>query len=643
MRRWLSKCAPSLILVAAIAQLVPSPTASLPVALDEDALRVELPALAAAEAPGSIEELRGRIGEVLEREGVPGAGIALVGRDGVVWSGGVGVADLETRVPVRGDTVFRVASITKSFVALGVMRLVEQGKLSLDRPLREIVPDAGITNAWEAEAPVTLAQVLEHTAGLDDMRFNETFSRNDAMSAPAALAINRRSRVVRWRPGSRMAYSNVGYTLAARAIEVATGEPFDVWLRREILAPLGMPGADFQRTEALAGRLASGYIGRTTVAPFAPIAHRAAGALLASAADLARLVQFWLRRDGTLVSPAGLARIERCGTLPFARMDVDYGLGNYGDVEHPTRGRGHDGGLPGFVSSLRYFPELGAGYVMLLNATHSARAYIEVRRLLYAYLARGHATTARTVASEPTDRLVDPPVPAPTGFYQFASPRHALLGFIDKAVFGWRTTPTEDGARLDPLFGEPVELVATPDGGFRFPGESGTSLRFARARDGSPAMVSSMMYAEGAAWWPARLRATALDLAMLLVRVAPLWALGVFVYAALRRRRVVAAGLLVWPALASLCLVALPWVFVEAWDAQVIGEVHPWTIAICATTLLFAFASAAGATAAWRWSRRPDRPPWLGRLVPSACALAAFGLATWFALHHIIGLRTWAW
>ena len=76
---------------------------------------------------------------------------------------------------------------------------------------------------------------------------------------------------------------------------------------------------------------------------------------------------------------------------------------------------------------------------------------------------------------------------------------------------------------------------------------------------------------------------------------------------------------------------------------EVFGVVHPVTLAICATTILFALAAIAGAIAALRWSVRPDRPPAWSRLVPSPCAAAALGLAIWFGAPGIIGLRTWAW
>jgi len=629
-RRWLA-C--GLLVGAVIATCIPSPPpAPLPV-LDDDARPATFSA--PEHAPASIDELRARVGEVLDREGVPGVAIALVGRDGPIWIGGVGVADLVTRAPVRADTVFRVASITKSIVALGVMRLVEAGRLDLDRPLRDVVPDAGIENPWEAVAPVTLAQVLEHTAGLDDMHFNEFFTDDETLPASAALAINPRARKVRWLPGTRHSYSNVGYTLAARAIEVATGEPFDAWLRRAVLIPLGMTGADFQRTDALAARLATGYIDRGRAVAFRPIAHRGAGALLASASDLARLVQFFLRRSPAIVSSAGLDRIERTGTLSYGHLDLNYGLGNYGDVSQPARGRGHDGGLPGFASSYRYFPELGVGYVILLNATHSPLAFLEIRELVFSYLTRGKA-------------LREPPLGARSApeaeFFAFASPRNELFAFIDRLLLGWRAVPTDNGVRLDSLLGGSFELVPTADGGFRLPWESGSSVRFARNRDDRPVMIAQLAYAEaGSWWWLARIRLAAVELAVWLLLLAPIWTAGMLVLAALRRRRPIAIDLAVWPAVAGGCSIALPWLLFAAVERADLGAIGPWTIAICATTMVFAVAGAGGLIAVGRWSVRADRPSAWSRIVPTAMAIAAAGLAWWLCAHGIIGLRTWAW
>ena len=316
------------------------------------------------DAPRSIDELRARIARVLEREHIAGAAFALVGRDGPIDVGGIGMSDRATHAPMTGDTAFRVGSLSKSVIALGVMRLVDQGKLDVDRPLRELVPDLQIDNPWEAVAPVTLAQCLEHTAGFDDIRFNEIFTDDEALSVRDALAINPRSRRIRWRPGTRHAYSNVGYSVAARAIEVASGEPFDVYLRREILRRWASP------TPTSAGPTCSPRGSRrvtwttTSRSCSRPFVHRAAGSLLASANDLAKLVRFWLvRGEGypQIVSPAGLARIEHSGTLPYPHLDSEYGFANYGDVMHPVIPHGHDGGMPGFQRELSLLLEPGRG------------------------------------------------------------------------------------------------------------------------------------------------------------------------------------------------------------------------------------------------------------------------------------------
>ena len=614
-----------ILLLAAIAACAEPPAAPI---LDEPALPL---ASVAVDAPATIDELRQRIQTVLDREGIPAVGIALGGRDGPIWIGGVGVADVTTRRPVDGDTVFRVGSISKSIVGLGAMRLAEQGKLSLDRPLDELVPDTGIANRWQT--PVTLAQCLEHTAGLDDMHFNELFAGDDAMSPAAALAINMRARVIRWEPGTRMSYSNVGYTLAARAIEVASGEPFDVYLKREVLVPLGMSEADFRRTPSLAARLATGYAGRGRVAEFRPIAHRAAGALLASPTDLAKLVQFWLVRDTRVVSAAGLERIEHTRTLPYRNTDFEYGLGNQGDVTQPARGRGHDGGIDGFLSSLRYFPDLGVGYVMLLNGTYSFHAFMEIRSLLFAYLTRGKAI---------------PPPPAgaaqPPGaeFFAFANPRNQLFAFIDRSLLGFRVHARGDGGvHLETLLGDAVDLVPTADGGYRLPSQSGTALRFAHDRQGKPIMLVGMAYAEAASWWPARLRAFALVFAMKLLLIAPLLLGAKLGLMAIQGRHVRAPGLTAWPAIAGVCMVALPRLAMEAGERGLLGERNALTIAICATTWLFAIAASISLWAAVRWTFSRERPPLGDRLVPTICAIAAFGIAMW--AHSWIGLRTWAY
>jgi len=467
------------------------------------------------------------------------------------------------------------------------------------------------------------------------VRFNEVFTDDERISVRDTLRINPRSRQVRWRPGTRHSYSNVGYTLAARAIEVASGEPFDDYLRREILAPLGIRDADFLRTDLLASRLATGYLDEKTPAAFHPFAHRPSGALLASANDLAKLVHFWIRRgDGfpPIVSPAGLARIERSGTLPYPHLDNEYGFANYGDVWHPVLSRGHDGGMPGFHASFRYFREQGVGYAMLLNSNYTFRGYFEIRQLLFAYLTRGRvlAPPARGNSEAPG-----------ADYFALANPRSEIFGFFDTAFGGWHVSEAGGRLHVEELFGPSYDLIPTDDGGYRQPDECGSTVRFLSDRDGTPLMISSFSYGEAASGWFARLRRGALSLTTLLLRFAPWWTVSVLAVSALRRRRLVPYSLALWPAAAGLCCFAVPHLLEHAFLAGVIGVAHPLTIAICALTIGFAIAGVATLVASLRWWTRPDRPPMYLLVFPTLCGLAFTAFAIW--AHTLIGLRTWAW
>src|SRR5215468_1797710 len=334
--------------------------------------------VASAEAPPrTIDELRAKISGILLREGIPGAGIALIDGDQILWAGGVGVADRATGRPVTADTLFRVGSITKSFVALALVQLAEQGRIDLQAPVAALAPELAIRNRWAAVQPITVAHLLEHTAGFDDMHPNEMYAplAAEAMPLAAVLARNPASRVARWRPGSRFSYANPGYTVAAYLIEKITGRPYEDVLARELLAPLGMTGAALRWSPEVDARLARGYADGDAPVPYAALYHRPAGNLMASPRELAALVQLALGRGRiggrAVISPAGMARIERCETARLDAGDTSYGLGNFGDVSERVPIRGHTGGIDGFLSSYGYLPGQGTGFVLLVNSTRS--------------------------------------------------------------------------------------------------------------------------------------------------------------------------------------------------------------------------------------------------------------------------------
>src|SRR6266853_4888233 len=129
--------------------------------------------------PKSVEELKKAMKDVLDKEHVPGAGVALVANGEVLWCSGIGEADIAAKRAINCDTEFRVGSISKTFVALALLKLQEEGRINLYARLQDVVPEIPFRNRWEAMRPVRIVHLLEHTAGFDDMEPSEVYNLRD--------------------------------------------------------------------------------------------------------------------------------------------------------------------------------------------------------------------------------------------------------------------------------------------------------------------------------------------------------------------------------------------------------------------------------------------------------------------------------
>jgi CubicO group peptidase (beta-lactamase class C family) len=594
---------------------------------------------AEAEAPPrDLDELRARIAGVLLRERVPGAGIALVDGDRILWAGGVGLADRATGRPVTADTLFRVGSITKSFIGLAFVRLAERGRVNLRARVSDLAPELAIGNPWAGEQPITVAHLLEHTAGFDDMHPNEMYAplAAEAMPLAAVLARNPASRVARWRPGSRFSYANPGYTVAAYVLEKVTGRPYEDVLEHELLEPLGMTGAALRLTPEVDARLSRGYHEGEDAIPYRAIYHRAAGNLMASPRELAALVQLGLGRGRfggrTLISPAGMARFERSETARLDAGDASYGLGSYGDVSERALIRGHNGGIDGFISSYGYLPDCGVGYVLLLNSTRSPRALDAIHHLLVEFLLAGAHVPPPPRAVVPEDELR-----RWTGTYHPAAPRHQLFAFLERLLPSLEMFV--DGGRLYarnvPARNPAVELIPLGGDRFRLPAASGSHVHFGRDREGRRILV-----ADGA-YLLEEPRSRSLAYAIAPVICMWLLATGLVFPLAIFRRRVGPAPGIGWPLCTTLAFFAVPRLFLAALDAAVWGERNLYTVAIFVLTLLFAFGSMASAVEALVWLPRPGSI--LGKLHRLVFATAACVATAYLTAYGIIGIRLWSY
>ena len=331
------------------------------------------PAAAANPAATVIATYRARIPELMAEEDVPGLAVALVDAKQTLWVEGFGRTGGRDSVPVTGDTIFSVQSMSKLFTATAVMQAVAAGRLDLDAPITTYLPGFTVHSAFEQhpERKITLRMLLGHTAGFT----HEAPVGNNDERDPGSFDAHVRSisdTWLRFPVGSGYAYSNLGIDLAGSILQHVEGKPFPEVMRDSLLEPLGMTRSSFDRTEIRAAD--DRAVGRVHPYPEPPldVPMTAAGGLYTSAADLARLLRFELNSgslDGRVVlDPNRLAEMQ---TVPPPRAGAPAGYA-LGVARHRWDGwpdvLEHGGGGYGFLSDLRWLPEVGVGIAVLTNA-----------------------------------------------------------------------------------------------------------------------------------------------------------------------------------------------------------------------------------------------------------------------------------
>jgi len=598
--------------------------------------------------PKTLPELRKAMKDVLDKEHVPGAGVALVANGQVLWCGGVGEADIAAKRAVGCDTEFRVGSISKTFVALALLKLQEEGKINLYARLQDVAPEIPLKNRWEAAHPVRIVNLLEHTAGFDDMEPSEVYNVHDRYDFPLLDVFKRftEPQTVRWPPGTRMSYSNPGNAVAGYLIEKTTGKPFDQYIREAFLRPLEMEHADYPFTDANKALLATAYEGNPPKPAGYPFIYlRPAGDLKASPGELAKVVQFFLRRgkagDAQLVKPESILRMEAPETTPAAKngLRLGYGLCNYSNVEGGVVTHGHDGGIDGFISSYRYMPEQNWGYVVLLNSDNSGQALESLNRLAIDFLSRDFPKPQQPVTALPVKDLE-----TFAGYYAPRAPRSQLFAFVDDLTGGTRIRLINGRLTRSGLFGQPEPLFPVGKNLFRAEKEPEGTTLFFTTEAGDMAVAGSglegIAYSERSSLALPFLRIALLSVCLFLMLsslpYALVW-LFMKLFGALKEVRHLSVR--VAPLLATLSLLLVPFCLSKLNGAQ-IGSFNLWTAGIFLGTFFFPILSVIGLVFVLRVPKeeihRGVRIHSL--LVSSACCVLTGFFWSW----HLLGLRLWA-
>ena len=353
------------------------------------------------------------VGRWRNRHATAGLAVALVSDGRPAWSAGFGLADLAARVPVTPATVFRAGSITKTLVAVAVAQLVQEGTVGLDDPVEAHLRAWRLEPADPAFPPVTVRHLLTHTGGLGELR-----RRRDAVRPmlgigvladrpQASLADYYGGRLpVQVAPGTKWAYANHGYATLGQLVEDVTGEPLAERLRSRVLDPFGMDASDVERSGRVASRLASGYrLGRRGLAQVTDLRVAAwpAGSLYTTADDLAAYAAGLLAGGtgprGKVLEPAAVRGLLTPAWRPDERLP-GMGLGFMLDQVDGHRVAGHDGGWPGFISSLLLAPDDGAAAIVLTNGGR-AEVGLLANRLLRLLLGAPESAIDPVLADRP--------------------------------------------------------------------------------------------------------------------------------------------------------------------------------------------------------------------------------------------------
>jgi len=362
-------------------------------------------------------DLDSGVAGLLNRHSMVGLALGVVRNGRLEYFKAHGLASIERGTPVDQDTIFRVASISKTFTAIAVMQLVEQGRVSLDRPANDYLKAFELIPASDAHRPATVRHLLTHTSGIPETvhvsrtlryLYGESYSLDERVPTPGEYYDP--GICLKAEPGSRFVYTDHNFCALGQIVEDVSGQPLDAYLRENVFRPIGMLDTELVRSERVRSRLATGY--RMTPGGPRAIQDRqwltaAASHVYSSPGDMARylaaLAGGGANEHGSVLRSETLAEMFGPQYSPDPRIP---GIGLAFDRFQIGQGHlmvGHEGVLPGFNSQIFLDPEAGVGVMAFTNGARMAMMWLpdETARLLRHVLGAGDTVIRDDVPQHP--------------------------------------------------------------------------------------------------------------------------------------------------------------------------------------------------------------------------------------------------
>ena len=298
----------------------------------------------------------------MQKQHIPGLSLAVI-RDGkIIKVEGYGLANVELNVPARAETVYKIGSVSKQFIAAGIILLIQEGRISLDDKISKFLE--GTPDTWKE---ITVRHLLTHTSGIvrEAPGFNPLKIQNDADVIKTAYPLP-----LRFAPGEKYEYCNVGYFTLAEIIRKVTGKPWGDYLNERLFMPLGMNATRTTSVTEIVQNRAGGYVWRNDKLQNAEIyfALRPSGAFLSTVLDLAK----W---DAALYTDSILKQSFRDQMWSPVKLNngttYPYGFGWEVVTVGGHRLVRHGGSLPGFRAALARFLDDKVTVVVLTNGDNA--------------------------------------------------------------------------------------------------------------------------------------------------------------------------------------------------------------------------------------------------------------------------------
>jgi len=593
----------------------------------------------------TIEELKSDLDSIMDHISTPGAAVAIVFRDSIVWIGTFGLANIETGEQVTENTRFCIGSCTKSFTGLGFLKLLDEGKIDILTPVREIAPEIEIDNPWADTHPVRIVHLIEHTAGFDDSHPNWFYLDGPRLTLRQALEAKAHLRRVRWQPGTRFSYSSVGFTLAGYVIEKITGRRYEEHLRQAIMIPTGMTGTRIGYPQESDELMAVGYNRDNKPVPDCYDYDVPAGAVFSSIREMALFVKFLLNRgavgDTQIISEGLFDRIGRPTTTLAARSGLEsgYSFGIGTRNEGGAKWFGHSGAVPGFLAEYFYNPDSGLGFVVLQNR-FGIYFSSDVFDRVWDY-----AKSRVDSISLPPESISCKQLESYFGYYEPRNPRLQLVGFIEILAGGTTILCENDTLYTQGFMEDKTPLLPVSKDLFRRSRHPEATRVFAKTPDGGMVYASQGSYYERTSILKTYLYRTLVFGALIIMMSSFAYALfwvPVHIYKKLKHRdnRCKYHSMRLVPLLAVLSLIAG---IAKMSDQTMLefGQLTALNVTFFVSTLLFAVLSTLSMYTTYRSFYKPVKT--VARVYAVLLSSACFGMVLYLGYWGVIGLRLWSY